>query len=839
MADHEPQVKDLLIEEEMKSSYLTYAMSVIMSRALPDVRDGLKPSQRRILVAMNDLNLRPGGRYTKCASIVGETMKKYHPHGDSAIYPTLVRMAQPFNIRYAMVDGQGNFGSVDGDPAAAMRYTEAKMASPAVEMMADINLDTVDYQRNFDDSMDEPVVLPSRLPNLVVNGATGIAVGMATSIPPHNLTEVCDALIRLTSEPDLSLPDLMEIIPGPDFPTGGIICGRMGIQRAYSTGRSQITVRCRYAIESRGKNDDLEAIVITEIPYQVNKSVLLQKIADEVKEGRVVGLSDVRDESDKDGMRIVLDVKKGEDANIIVNQLYKHTSLQDTFSIIMLAIDNGRPKQLTLKEMLVAHIEHRKDVIVRRTRFLLKKAEARAHVLEGLLIAVQNIDEVVEIIKTSKDPAEARERLMARFELSEIQANAILDMRLQRLTGLEIEKLQAEYQKVQEEIAYLKSILASEELVLELIREELVELKEKYGDARRTGIEEVLDEIDIEDLIPDETMAVTVSHAGYIKRMALDEYRVQRRGGVGLKGSTTKEGDFVERIFTASTHDYILCFSSAGKVYWLKVYRVPQLSRTAQGRAIVNLLETPKGETITNMIPVRSFEEGYLLMATERGVVKKTELSAYGRPRANGLIAIKIDEGDRLMSVIRTDGETEVVIGTAHGQAIRFHEGDVRGMGRVARGVTGIRLGADDRVVGMVPIPGDGASQIFTICEGGRGKRSIFDDYRRTKRGGKGVRNIRTANNGDVVSIKDVREEDELIVITAGGITIRTPVHEIRTMGRDTQGVRVIGLKGDDRVVAVAKITEDDQAPEGDAPDDAMPVEGAAADDAPATEDEA
>ena len=805
---HSSQAKDLLIEEEMKSSYLTYAMSVIMSRALPDVRDGLKPSQRRILVAMNDLSLGPRGRYTKCASIVGETMKKYHPHGDSAIYPTLVRLAQPFNIRYTLVDGQGNFGSVDGDPAAAMRYTEARLTTPATEMMADLKLDTVDFTRNFDDTMDEPVVLPSRLPNLLVNGTTGIAVGMATSIPPHNLGEVCDALIRMTEDPDISHQELLEIVPGPDFPTGGIICGRNGIKRAYLTGRSQVTVRCRYHVETH--KSGRESIIITEIPYQLNKSTLLEKIANEVKERRVTGISDIRDESDKDGMRIVLDLKRGEDDQVIINQLYKHTSLQDTFSIIMLAIDGGGPRTLTLKEMLQAHITHRIEVILRRTRHLLRKAEARAHILEGLRVAVRNIDEVVELIKTSADPDQARTRLMDRFGLTEVQARAILDMRLQRLTGLEITKLEEEFARIQEEIKNLQSILASEARVFEMIREELRELQEKYADRRRTTIEAAAQEIEIEDLIQEETVVVTVSHAGYIKRMPLDAYRSQRRGGVGLKGSTMREGDFVERLFTASTHDYILCFSSAGKVYWLKVYTLPMLGRTAQGRAIVNLLGIPSEETITSMIPARDFDRGFLLMATEEGIVKKTELKAYGRPRPSGLIAIKIREGDRLIGVLQTDGDTEVILGSTMGQAIRFHEKDVRNMGRVARGVTGIRMKEGDCVVGMIPVPKEENAQILTLCEGGRGKRTPFDRYRRTFRGGKGIRNIRTERSGNVVTIQDVLPEDEVIAITAGGITIRTAVSGISSTGRDTQGVRIIDLKANDRVVGLAKITEED-----------------------------
>jgi DNA gyrase subunit A len=643
----------------------------------------------------------------------------------------------------------------------------------------------------------------------MVNGATGIAVGMATSIPPHNLGEVCEALIQLSRNPDLTILELMEHVPGPDFPTGGIICGRSGIQRAYATGRSQVTVRCRHTVETHASGR--ESIVVTEIPYQVNKSTLLEKIAVEVKEGRVTGISDIRDESDKDGMRIVLDLKRGEDPNIVINQLYKHSSLQDTFSIIMLAIDHGRPRTLTLKEILVAHLEHRKEVILRRTRHLLKKAEARAHVLEGLLIAVRNIDEVVELIKTSADPSEARTRLMDRFDLTETQAQAILDMRLQRLTGLEITKLEEEHARVQEEIRYLKSILGSEEMVLDLIRAELEELKNKYADARRTTIEEAAEEIDIEDLIQEETVAVTVSHAGYIKRMPLDAYRSQKRGGVGLKGSTMREGDFVERIFTASTHDYILCFSSAGRVYWLKVYAVPSLGRTAQGRAIVNLLGIPPEETITSMIPVRSFEQGFLLMATQRGVVKKTEMKAYGRPRSSGIIAISIDPADQLIGVIETDGDTEVILGTASGQAVCFHESDVRAMGRTARGVRGITLGPGDQVIGMVPVSKQEGAQILTICELGRGKRTPFEKYRRTRRGGKGIRNIKTERNGSVVGIQDVAPEDEVIVITAGGITIRTAVGDISSVGRDAHGVRIIGLKEGDRVVALAKISEEDQ----------------------------
>jgi len=798
------KVRELLLEDEMKNSYLTYAMSVIVSRALPDVRDGLKPSQRRVLVAMNDLGLGPRAKYRKCAKIAGDTSGNYHPHGEAVVYPTLVRLAQDFNLRYTLVDGQGNFGSVDGDPPAAMRYTEARMTAPAMDMLADLEYETVDFVRNYDDTRDEPVVLPSKFPNLLCNGALGIAVGMATSIPPHNLNEVCDALIKLIENPEITIDEILEVLPGPDFPTGGLICGRRGIREAYATGRGQLLCRAKLHVEEL--KGGRKAIVVTELLYQVNKAELCKKIAEDSREGRIEGLSgEPRDESNREGTRIVIELKRGEDENVIINQLYKHTQLQDSFSYNLLAIVDGEPRTLNIKQFLEAYRDYRMEVIRRRTRFLLKRAEERAHILEGLRIALANIDEVIALIKASASVPDARSGLMIRFLLSERQADAILEMRLQRLTHLEVEKLEEEYRKVQEEIRNYKAILTDENLVLDIIREDLYELKEKYGDARRSHFTDEVEDIGIEDLIQEETMTVTISHAGYIKRMSPAAYRKQNRGGVGVTGGETKEGDFLEHIFTALTHDYILFFTSDGKVRWLKVYDVPQLGRTSMGRWLVNILELPEGVQLSAMVPVRLFDGRMLVMATERGVIKKTPLTAFGNPKRGGIIAIRIDEGDRLIGVRLTNGNNEIMLGTRNGIAIRFHESKVRAMGRVARGVRGVSLREGDRVVDMVLVaPG---TSVLTICEKGFGKRTDFGEYRVTNRGGKGIINIRNLErNGPVVRMMEVKDGDDIIVLTAEGMAVRSPVDQVSVIGRHTQGVRIVSLKEGDRVVSFAKV---------------------------------
>lgn len=802
-------IRDLFIEEEMQQSYLTYAMSVIVSRALPDVRDGLKPSQRRILVAMNDLGLGPRSRFRKCAKICGDTSGNYHPHGEGVIYPTLVRMAQDFVMRYPLVDGQGNFGSIDGDPPAAMRYTEARLSAVAMEMLEDIEKDTVDYEPNYDSTRAEPVVLPSKFPNLLCNGSSGIAVGMATSIPPHNLVEVCDALIKVIEDPEVTVEELLEVLPGPDFPTGGIICGRAGILRGYKTGRGTITVRGRTHVETaRGGRRN---IVITEIPYALNKTTLKERIADAVNKGTIEGVSDLRDESDREGMRIVVELRRDADEQVVLNQLYKHTPLQSTFSIILLALVEGRPVTMSIKDMLVAFKNYRMEVIRRRTQYLLERAQARAHILEGLLIALDHIDAVIATIRRSKDVPTAQARLMKRFKLTERQARAILEMRLQRLTGLERRKIEEELAQLLEDIEGYQAILADENLVLDIIREDLYELKERYGDDRRTQIVEAEAELDIEDLVAEEDMAVTISHAGYIKRMPLSVYRRQRRGGKGITGAQTKEGDFIEHLFIASTHDYLLFFTNRGKVYWQKVYDIPQLSRTARGRAIVNLLELERGETVTSMIPVRNFDDRQLLMATANGVVKKTALSAYSRPKRGGIIAINLDPGDTLIGCQLTRGSDDIILGTRMGYAIRFSETELRSQGRATRGVRGIRLREGDSVVGMVVV--DERATLLTVCEGGYGKRTSFREYRRQGRGGLGIINIRTTErNGRVIGLLDVLPDDELMLITSGGMVIRLPVSDLRVIGRNTQGVRLIRLDEEDRLVSVARVMKEESA---------------------------
>ncbi len=812
----------LLIEREMKDSYLTYAMSVIVSRALPDVRDGLKPSQRRVLVAMNDLNLGPRTKFRKCAKIVGDTTGNYHPHGDQVVYPTLVRMAQTFNMRYRLVDGQGNFGSIDGDPPAAQRYTEARMTGPSTMLMADIDRDTVNFMPNFEETRTEPTVLPGMFPNLLCNGTTGIAVGMATSIPPHNLVEVVDAIIQVIDRPDVTIPELMEIIPGPDFPTGAEICGRSGIAEAYQTGRGLIPVRSKVDIEE--VKTDRERLVITEIPYQVNKTKIIEKIVEVVKDGRVTGISDVRDESDKDGMRLVIDLKRNEDAQVVLNQLYKYTNLQTTFSIIMIALVNNRPVTLNLKQLIEAYRDHRIEVVRRRTQFELDKAEKRAHILEGLRIALDHIDEVIEIIRAASDTPTAQQRLCERFEFSVEQADAILQMRLSRLTGLERDKLEQEYREVIEKIAYYRSVLESRDLVLQIIKEELEKLRSQYGDARRTTISGELELFVREDLIPDEPMVVTASHHGYIKSLSIDAYRVQGRGGKGVTAAGLKEGDFVEHVFTASAHDYILFFTNRGKIHWLKVYDVPRGSRISQGRAIVNLLRLAEDEQVASMIPVRDFIEDYeLVFATEKGIVKKTNLAAFGNPKKGGIIALSLDEDDRLIGVrLVAEGE-DVMLGTSNGYAIRFPHTQIRSMGRTARGVGGINLRNDDRVVSLMTA--DDTATVLTICQHGFGKRTPVTDFRSQKRNGMGLIDIKTTDrNGKVVGTLRVSDEEEIMIVTQLGMIVRIPVSGISTIGRNTQGVRLIRVDEGDQVVSIARVVignKDEMESEEDGDDDA------------------
>lgn len=808
MVEEKGNIKDVLIEEEMKVSYLTFAMSVIMGRALPDVRDGLKPSQRRILVAMNDLGLVPAAKYRKCAKICGDTTGNYHPHGEQVVYPTLVRMAQDFSFRYTLVNGQGNFGSIDGDPPAAMRYTEAKMTHASTDMMDDIKQNTVDFIPNYDETRVEPVVLPSKFPNLLCNGSSGIAVGMATSIPPHNVNEVCDGIIKVIDNPDVTIDELIKIIKGPDFPTGALICGVRGIEEGYKTGRGTISVRAKTHIETA--ENGRKSIVVTEIPYQLNRDRIIERIAELVKSEVLTGITDVRNESDREGSRIVIVVKKNDDENVVLNQLYKHTKLQDSFSIIMIALANNRPQTLNLKQLIIAYIDHRKVVIRRRTRFLLDRAEDRAHILEGLRIALANIDEVIKLIKSSKAVEDARNSLVSRFSLSDVQANAILEMRLQRLTNLEQSKIEEEYNKVCENIREYKSILADENLVLDIVREDLHEIKEKYGDIRKTEIIGDVGEFNMEDLISEEDVTVIITHEGYIKRLPLSTYRKQNRGGKGVTGAGMKEGDFVENIFIASTHDYILFFTDLGKVYWLKVYDVPHVGRVAKGRAIVNLLNLETGENVTSMIPIRKFDDRQLVMATKKGIIKKAILSAFGRPKKDGIIAILLDKGDKLIGVKLTHGGQEIVLGTENGKAIRFSENDVRCMGRATRGVKGIALRGDDNVKGIVIV--DKNATLLTVCENGFGKRTDYSEYSVQRRSGQGVINIKTTErNGKVVALINVKDEDELMMMSANGMVIRTAISAIRSIGRNTQGVKLISLQKGDKLVSVAPVVSEDK----------------------------
>ena len=800
----------IAIEDEMRSSYLDYAMSVIVGRALPDVRDGLKPVHRRILHGMNEMGLAANRPYRKSAKIVGEIMGNYHPHGDSAIYDTLVRMAQNFNMRYMLVDGQGNYGSMDGDAAAAMRYTEARLTKLAEELLADIEKETVDFGPNYDESRVEPLVLPSRVPNLLVNGAGGIAVGYATNIPTHNLGEVIEGLLLLLENPEVTIAQLMKKIPGPDFPTAGFIYGTSGIKDAYETGRGLLTVRAKVAIET-DERTDRERLIVTEIPYQVNKSKLIEKIADLAQEDRVTGISDIRDESDREGVRVVIELKRNEIPLVVLNNLYKHSQLQTTFGVNMLALVNNRPEVLNLKRILEAFVEHRREVVVRRTAYDLRKAEERAHILEGLKIALDNLDAVIALIRRSQSPDVARTGLMQQFRLSEIQANAILEMRLQRLTQLERDKLVEEYREVLKTIEYLRSILGSEALVRKIIRDELTEIKEKYQDERRTKIVKEEAELTLEDLIAEEEVVVTISHAGYIKRNAVTLYRAQRRGGKGKIAMGIKEEDFVETLFTASTHDALLFFTDAGKVYWLKVHEIPEASRAAKGKAMVNLLALSKDEKVTASLPVKEFRaDRFIIMGTKLGVIKKTELSAYSNPRQGGIIALSLDAGDKLIGVDLTDGQREILLGTKQGITIRFKEEDVRSMGRTAHGVRGITLESGDEVIGMETITPDSTTAILTVTEGGYGKRTPVNEYRVQGRGGKGIISVKTTErNGPAVGFLQVRDEDEIMLMAAQGKVLRCKVDDIREIGRNTQGVRLLDMDGDeDRVVAVVRLVE-------------------------------
>jgi len=826
------------IEDEMQRAYIDYSMSVIIGRALPDARDGLKPGNRRILYAMKERGWVHNKAYVKCAKVVGEVIGNYHPHGDSAVYDTLVRMAQDFAMRAMLIDGQGNFGSIDGDRAAAYRYTECRLRPLAEEMLADIDKNTVDMRPNFDESLMEPSVLPARVPNLLVNGSTGIAVGMATNIPPHNLSEIIDGTIHLIDNPECSIEDLCEFVKGPDFPTGGTVYGLGGIRKMYLTGRGKMKVRGKAVIEEDEKSGKAR-IIITEIPYALNKSLLIQKMVTLVKEKRLEGISDIRDESGKEGIRLVVELKRGAIPNVLLNNIYKHTQLESTFGATILAIDKGKPRIMNLKETLQCFVDHRFDVITRRTQFELDKAKARAHILEGYLLAMDNMDEVVRIIRDSKNREEAQERLIAKFGFTEIQAKAILDMRLYQLTGLEREKIENELAELRKLIEYLEDLLANPHKIYGVIKEDLEQIRAKYGEPRKTDLTVDEGELDIEDLIADEPCVITLSHTGYIKRVPLDTYRQQRRGGKGVVGMTTKDEDFVEHLFSATTHDYLLCFTEAGRMYWLKAYRVPEGSRTSRGRALANVLEMGEDEKLAAILCVRELDdsEHNIFMATRNGTVKKTVLAAYKNVRSAGINAINIDEDDKLIGVKLTSGSDEIILSMRNGKAIRFSEEDVRPMGRVAHGVRGVRLLGDDEVVAVDVIePG---TTLLVVTENGFGKRTEFDEYRRTRRGGQGVKSIQTTErNGCVISAHAVREENRVMLISEGGQMICIGLAEVRVIGRNTQGVRLVRLKAGDRLVSVAVLEpEEEQAEEtGSQPaeGDAAPALQPGADDAPA-----
>ncbi len=801
----EQRIVKRLIADEMRESYISYSMSVIVGRALPDARDGLKPVHRRVLYTMYENGLFHNKPFRKSANVVGNCMAKYHPHGDAAIYDTLVRMAQDFSLRYPLVQGHGNFGSIDGDSPAAMRYSEARLSKLAEEMLEDIDKETVKFQPNFDDSAKEPIILPSKLPNLLINGSSGIAVGMATNMPPHNLVEIADGIIKVIDNPNITVDELIAVIKGPDFPTGGLICGRAGIISAYHTGRGRIVVRSKTEIIDKANK---KAIIISEIPYMVNKAVLVEQIADNVRNKRISGISDLRDESDREGIRVVVELKKDANPEIVLNQLYKHTRMQDSFGIINLALVNNQPKVLNLRELIICHINHRRQVIRKRTEFDLTKAEERAHILKGLRIALANIDNVITLIKKSVSADDARKLLISRFKLTEKQANAVLDMKLQKLSSLEQKKIKDELESLLKLIEQLKAILASEQKILNIIKTELLELKKKYGDERRTHFTDIEEDIEIEDLIKEEEMVIIVTHDGYIKRLPLDTYKQQHRGGKGVIATKTKEEDFVEDIFITSTHSYLLFFTDRGMVYWLKAYKVPEESRIAKGKAIINLLNL-KNEKITSVIPIREFKKGYyLLMATKNGIIKKTELEAYSRPRANGIIAINLDKGDELINAVLTDGAKNILLATRSGMAVKFNERDARPVGRTSRGVIGIRLRENDCVVGM--IIADDNKALLTITENGYGKRTLINNYRLINRGGYGVINIQCSErNGNVVSVNSINGSDEIILISRRGIVIRMPANGISLIGRNTQGVRLMRLSNDDSVVSAAKIIND------------------------------
>lgn len=809
-ATSRPQKVPVYIEEEMRESFMAYAMSVIISRALPDVRDGLKPVHRRVLYAMYDAGNTSDKPYKKSARLVGDIMGKYHPHGDTAIYDTIVRMAQDFNLRYPLVDGQGNFGSIDGDNPAAMRYTEIRMTPLAEEMLADIEKETVDFIANYDDSLKEPAVLPSRIPNLLINGSAGIAVGMATNIPPHNLSEVIDGLIGLIENPDITIKQLMRHIPGPDFPTAGFIHGKEPIVQAYHEGKGIVQMRGK-AFTETVKRTGKEQVIISEIPYMVNKKRLIEQIAELVNDKKIEGIGDLRDESDRDGMRIVIELKRDAVAEIVINQLYKHTALQDSFGVNMLAIVDGKPRLLNLKEALKAFLDHRKEVVTRRTAYDLRKAEERLHILEGYRIALDNLDAVIALIRNSSDPRVAKEGLMSNFALSDIQAQAILDLRLQRLTGLERDKIMEEHRETVELIGKLRAILADEKEIYKIVVEELKEIKKKYGDERRTQIVDRSEDISIEDMIVDEDMAVTISHDGYIKRNPVTLYRAQRRGGKGKIGTTTKEEDFVEYLFIASMHSYILFFTTIGKVYWIKVHELPQASRAARGKPIVNLLNLEAGERVSAFLTVREFQEGrYIVFATKNGLIKKTELMAYANPRASGIRAIGLEDGDEVIGVRLTDGQQELILSTADGQSIRFKEEQVRPTGRGTFGVVGMKLDTGDKVVSMEILTL--GFNILTVSEGGYGKRTEMDEYRLQSRGGKGIITMKTTDKtGRVIGVQQVTEEDQLMLITNIGKIIRLRIKDIRVIGRNTQGVRLIEIEEGERVVSLARLAEKEE----------------------------
>lgn len=804
------------IEDEMKSAYIDYSMSVIVSRALPDVRDGMKPVHRRVLYGMHELGNRSNAPHKKSARIVGEVLGKYHPHGDSSVYGTMVRMAQEWSLRYMLVDGQGNFGSVDGDSPAAMRYTEARMRKISEEMLADIEKETVDHVLNFDDTIEEPTVLPTKIPNLLVNGASGIAVGMATNMAPHNLTEVIDGIIAYIHNHDITIDELIQHIKAPDFPTGGIIYGYEGVREAFKTGRGRVVIRGKAEIE---EVNGRECIVVTEIPYLVNKADMIKKTADLINENKIEGISNIRDESDRKGMRIVYVLKRDAIPNIVLNTLYKYTALQSSFSVNNIALVNGRPEQLNLKDMIVHFVEHRHEVVVRRTEYLLRKAEERAHILEGLIIASDNIDEVIAIIRGSSNTEQARQRLIERFELSELQARAIVEMRLRQLTGLEQDKLRTEYDELLETITDYKDILARRERRMEIIEEELREMQDKYGDERRSEINFAGGEVDITDLIPDEQVVITISHAGYIKRTSLSEYRTQNRGGIGQKASSTRSEDFLEDLFVGTNHQYMLFFTQKGKCYWLRVFEIPEGSRTSRGRAIQNLINIEPDDKVQAFIATQDLKDEeyinnhYIIMATKKGQVKKTSLEQYSRPRANGIIAITVREGDELLEAKLTTGDSHVMLGVRSGKAIRFEESKTRPMGRTASGVRGIRLDDDkDEVVGMATINDFENETILVVTENGYGKRSLLEDYRVTNRGGKGVKTINiTEKTGQMVSMKNVTDEDDLMIINRSGIAIRMEIDSIRVMGRATQGVRLIRVNEGDEIAAVAKVVIEEE----------------------------